>query len=81
MNPLIELKTITLPLLITITLLCFALLPAAKALLPAPSPDGNYPGGNTAEGINALHDVNTAVGINNTAVGCQRAYSQYYRLL
>ena len=27
------------------------------------------PGGNTAEGVNALHDVNTAVGINNTAVG------------
>ena len=35
----------------------------------APSPDGGYPGGNTAEGVNALHDVNTAVGINNTAVG------------
>ena len=46
-----------------------AFLPTAKALLPAPSPDGGYPGGNTAEGINALHDVNTAVGINNTAVG------------
>ena len=46
-----------------------AFLPTAKALLPAPSPDGGYPGGTTAEGINALHDVNTAVGINNTAVG------------
>src|SRR5258708_14316678 len=68
MNRLIGLKT-TPPLLITLTLLCFGLLPTAKALLPAPSPDGGYPGSNTAEGINALHDVNTAVGINNTAVG------------
>ena len=68
MNHPIRLKT-TPPLLITITLLCFGLSPTAKALLPAPSPDGGYPGGNTAEGNNALHDVNTAVGINNTAVG------------
>ena len=50
-------------------MVCFGLSPTAKALLPAPSPDGGYPGGNTAEGINALHDVNTALGINNTAVG------------
>jgi trimeric autotransporter adhesin len=55
--------------LVPLALLCFGLLPTAKALLPAPSPDGGYPGGNTAEGDNALHDVNTAVGINNTAVG------------
>ena len=68
MNPLIQLKTTPL-LLITLALLCFGLSPTAKALLPAPSPDGGYPGGNTAEGVNALHDVNTAVGINNTAVG------------
>src|SRR6267143_3009961 len=56
-------------LFVAFILICFGLSPTAKALLPAPSPDGNYPGGNTAEGINALHDVNTAVGINNTAVG------------
>src|SRR6266550_5744540 len=68
MNHPIRLKT-TPPLLITITLLCFGLSPTAKALLPAPAPDGGYPGGNTAEGNNALHDVNTALGINNTAVG------------
>ena len=54
---------------LSIALCWFALSPGAKAQLPAPSPDGNYPGGNTAEGINALHDVNTAVGLNNTAVG------------
>src|SRR6266567_8278209 len=56
-------------LLVTLALVCFGLSPTAKALLPAPSPDGGYPGGNTAEGINALHDVNPAVGLNNTAVG------------
>src|SRR6266576_3811351 len=55
--------------LVPLALVCFGLSPTAKALLPAPSPDGGYPGGNTAEGINALHDINTAVGINNTAVG------------
>ena len=69
MNHPIRLKTTAPPLLMTLTLICFALSPTAKALLPAPSPDGGYPGGNTAEGINALHDVNTALGINNTAVG------------
>jgi trimeric autotransporter adhesin len=69
MNHPIRLKTTAPPLLITVALLYFGLLPTAKALLPAPPPDGGYPGGNTAEGINALHDVNTAVGINNTAVG------------
>src|SRR6266550_1785245 len=62
-------KTVIPPVLITFALVCFGLSPTAKALLPPPSPDGSYPGGNTAEGINALHDVNTAVGINNTAVG------------
>jgi hypothetical protein len=69
MNHPIRLKTTAPPLLMTITLFYFGLSTTAKALLPAPSPDGGYPGGNTAEGINALHDVNTAVGINNTAVG------------
>jgi trimeric autotransporter adhesin len=69
MNHPIRLKTITLPLLIAVSFACFGFSPTAKALLPPPAPDGGYPGANTAEGINALHDVNTAVGINNTAVG------------
>jgi hypothetical protein len=69
MNPLIKLKTITLPLLIAVSFAYFGLSPTAKAVLPPPVPDGGYPGANTAEGVNALHDVNTAVGINNTAVG------------
>src|SRR4051812_35401476 len=62
-------KTTGRSVLITFVLVWFGLSPTLKALLPAPSPDGGYPGGNTAEGLDALHDVNTAVGINNTAVG------------
>jgi Chaperone of endosialidase len=44
---------------------CFALLPKAQAVLPPP--DGGYPGGNTAEGQNALLSLTT--GLHNTAVG------------
>jgi trimeric autotransporter adhesin len=72
MKPLIKLKTTTL-LVIPLVLACFALLPSAQAatpeLLPAPAPDGAYTGFNTAEGLNALFNVNTAVGQFNTAVG------------
>jgi hypothetical protein len=44
---------------------CFALLPGARAVNPAP--DGGYPGGNTAEGQSALLSLTT--GTYNTAVG------------
>jgi len=54
-------------LLIPLVLACFALAPAARALLPPPAPDGGYPGNNTAEGDAALASLTT--GINNTAVG------------
>jgi len=64
MNPLIHLKT-TSPLLITLTLLCFALLPKAQAVVPPP--DGGYPNFTTAEGQNALFSLTT--GVANTAVG------------
>jgi hypothetical protein len=70
MNHPIRLKTTAPPLLITITLLCFALLPRAQAVTPAP--DGGYPGNNTAEGQRALFSVTT--GINNTAVGSNALY-------
>jgi hypothetical protein len=42
-----------------------ALSPIAQAVVPAP--DGGYPGGNTAEGQNAL--LSRTTGIYNTAVG------------
>jgi len=69
-------KTITKSIYLTfasVALACFALLPRAQAatpeLLPAPAPDGFYNGFNTAEGLNALFNVNTAVGQFNTALG------------
>jgi trimeric autotransporter adhesin len=49
----------------TILLACFGFLPGAQPVVPAP--DGGYPGGNTAEGQNALLSLTT--GTNNTAVG------------
>ena len=69
-------------LFVAFTLICFALSPTAQAVVPPP--DGGYPGGNTAEGQNALLSLttgqyNTAVGLNslsstttglnNTAIG------------
>jgi Chaperone of endosialidase len=41
--------------------------PAPKAFGVVPAPDGGYPGGNTAEGQNAL--LSRTTGIYNTAVG------------
>jgi hypothetical protein len=65
MNPLIQLKTITPRLLITLALLCFGLSPKAQAVVPPP--DGGYPNFTTAEGQNALFSLTTGSG--NTAVG------------
>ena len=72
MNPLTQSKKITiLPLLITLTLVCFGLSPATRAVLPPP--DGGYPGGNTAEGEDALFSLTT--GIVNTAIGFSALFS------
>src|ERR1700688_2522938 len=75
-----------------IALCCFALFSAPKAfgVLPSPTPDGAYPGNNTAEGQNALQSLtsglnNAGIGFralfkdttggNNTATGAQTLYS------
>ena len=57
MNPLTQSKNTTiLPVLIALTLGCFALSPQARAVEPAP--DGGYPNQNTAEDDDApfTHD-------------------------
>ena len=46
---------------------CLGLASLAKALSPAP--DGGYPNFNTAEGQNALLNLDTSTGSANTAVG------------
>ena len=52
-------------LFVSLLIACFGLLPRAQAVNPPP--DGGYPGGNTAEGENALLSLTT--GGVNTAVG------------
>jgi hypothetical protein len=63
--PLIKSKTTVPRFLIAVALVSFGLLPAAQAVVPAP--DGGYPGGNTAEGQNALFSLTS--GGYNTALG------------
>ena len=48
-------------LLILFVLACFGLSPAARSVLP--SPDGSYPGQNTAEGDDALFSLNAPASL------------------
>ncbi len=66
-------KTITniiYPALAVFAFTCFAVLPRAQAVSPAP--DGCYPGFTTAEGCNALNFLTTGAG--NTGVGWYSLY-------
>jgi hypothetical protein len=60
-----DMKTSIPPVLITFAFVCFALVQNMQAVVPAP--DGGYPGGNTAEGQDALLSLTS--GTYNTAVG------------
>ena len=57
-------------LLISLVFACFTLPERAQAVVPPP--DGGYPGGNTAEGNQALFNLNG--GLYNTANGAQALY-------
>jgi len=64
---------------LAIALAWLALLPTTRAQLPSPTPDGGYPGNNTAEGDGALSSVQinptTGFGIDNTAIGFDALFS------
>ena len=65
MKSIIQFRNAILPFLIAFMLGCFGL--SAQLLAVVPAPDGGYPGGNTAEGDNALFSLTT--GSSNTAIG------------
>jgi trimeric autotransporter adhesin len=70
-KPMKPITNIIYPAFTLTALVCFALLPAALAVVPAP--DGGYPNNNTAEGQDALFSLTT--GVDNTAIGFQALYS------
>src|SRR6266436_6148489 len=61
----------TCPAFALLALACFALSPAAQAVVPPPG--GGYPGQNTAEGDDALFSLTT--GFSNTAIGFDALFS------
>ena len=72
MNPLNQLKT-TPPLLITLTLFCFALLPGAQAV--SPPPPGGYPNFTTAAGEHALQALTLGVGKDRKSTRLNSSHS------
>jgi hypothetical protein len=58
-------------LFVAFTLICFALLPKVRAVVPAP--DSCYPNFTTAEGCNALNSLTSGAG--NTGVGWRSLFS------
>jgi len=64
-------KIRTQSILILFSVLCFGLLPVARAVNPPP--DGGYPNFTTAEGQNALRNLTT--GAANTAIGWYSLFS------
>jgi len=71
MTPLIQLKRTAPVFLVGFLLACFGLLDGAQAVVPPP--DGGYPGGNTAEGQDALFSLTQ--GSSNTATGFKALFS------
>jgi hypothetical protein len=65
MNRLIQSKNFSTFIVSAAALVSIELLPQAQAVVPAP--DGGYPGGNTAEGEDALLSLTS--GVENTAIG------------
>jgi hypothetical protein len=58
------------PIFIIFSFICAGFLSQLRAV--SPPPDGGYPGGNTAEGTNALFHLSS--GVSNTALGAQALY-------
>jgi len=71
MNPLIQLRKAIFVFFVALT--CFGLPPAAQTQLPSPTPDGFYPGGNTAEAKDALIHVDVQTGQFNTRLGSKHS--------
>jgi hypothetical protein len=60
-------------LLLPLALALFAVSPTARAVTPAP--DGGYPNQNTAEGDDALFNLDTSQSTYNTAIGFEALYN------
>jgi hypothetical protein len=79
MNSLIQLSKTT-PVFL-VALACFGLSPTAQAMLPAPTPDGFYPGQNTAEGQDALINDLVAKGPPQHGDWVRSTHYEYNRFL